>query len=68
MEGQMLIDLSAVLAFMALAIVGWRYLSMRYTIWIITTSCVYAEWFSDSKRRSAFRRPALCAGNVSLAL
>lgn len=35
MEVHTLIDLSAVLAFIALAIVGWRYLSMRYTIWIV---------------------------------
>lgn len=35
MEVHTLIDLSAVLAFIALAIVGWRYLSLRYTIWIV---------------------------------
>ena len=35
MEVHTLIDLSAVLAFIALAIVSWRYLSMRYTIWIV---------------------------------
>lgn len=35
MEVHTLIDLSAVLAFITLAIVGWRYLSLRYTIWSI---------------------------------
>jgi Gpi18-like mannosyltransferase len=35
MEVHTIIDLSAVMGFIALAIVGWRYLSMRYTIWIV---------------------------------
>jgi hypothetical protein len=34
MEVHTLIDLSAVLGFIALAILGWRYLSVSYTIWI----------------------------------
>ncbi len=35
MEVHTLIDLSAVLGFIALAILGWRYLSVSYTIWIV---------------------------------
>src|SRR5579859_156238 len=35
MEVHTLIDLSAVLGFIALAVVGWRYLSLRYTIWVV---------------------------------
>ena len=35
MEVHTLIDLSAVLGFIALAVAGWRYLSLRYTIWVV---------------------------------